>query len=163
VSHGTLRAEDLIPRFLEVAGEVRLPIEARKRVRRLASEWAQHAENADRLKGWWSEEALQELFDILNDAAPPFAHFGSIEGDGACFGFWVSDESLKEAVDEGEVLHVQPNGWRCGSKTFHPGPEPGRAELLDIVGTVPSFRLVVDDHGGMELFSRSGKSVWRVV
>jgi len=34
------------------------------------------------------------LFDALNTVAPVSCYFGSNEGDGACFGFWLSDDAI---------------------------------------------------------------------
>jgi hypothetical protein len=39
----------------------------------------------------WREEALEWLFDRLDDCAPEGYVFGSHEHDGACFGFWAED------------------------------------------------------------------------
>lgn len=75
-----------------------------------------------------SNEDLSELFDRLNDFAPPYAYFGAHEGDGADFGFWLEDErSMREGILEqggmivddlgkvpllftGEVLEINDHG-----------------------------------------------------
>lgn len=64
-----------------------------------------------------ANEYVEELFDILNDHAPPYCYFGAHEGDGACFGFWPDIEACRESVEyvgdgepedgfTGEWLHV---------------------------------------------------------
>jgi len=46
-----------------------------------------------------SEEALyivDELADALQEFAPDYVYFGSLEGDGACFGFWPDIDGARE-------------------------------------------------------------------
>lgn len=80
ISHGTLRGEDLGPTFLsflQVHGECLM------------------AEAFVEPDDWDSEdgtEAIVELETLLCNLAPDGYHFGSHEGDGACFGFWLNEE-----------------------------------------------------------------------
>src|SRR5690606_28187904 len=104
VMHGTWRTEHWILAFLE-------ELEAIDRDRadsfweRIPAEAFEDLEN-----DWWdSEEAqwiLEELFDVLNEFAPPYCYFGANEGDGSDFGFWIDRFSLEEAIENGEVLKV---------------------------------------------------------
>ena len=41
-------------------------------------------------------EIVSELMDALNSYAPPNMYFGSIEGDGADFGWWAIDSEEEE-------------------------------------------------------------------
>lgn len=43
--------------------------------------------------------ATEWAFDRLNELAPVGFYFGASEGDGACFGFWMSDD-WREALEE---------------------------------------------------------------
>lgn len=89
VSEGTLRPQDLIPKFLDelrfqdgtayaqVIVDGRIP--------------PAHAFEDDDAEWWRSEEAsemVNGLQDALNDVAPNGCYFGTLEGDGACFGFF---------------------------------------------------------------------------
>ena len=78
VSSGTLRTEDLFHAFIPV-----LRAAAPKRADNFAAEWE--------LPGGTEEsnaDIVDELFNALDDIAPEGTYFGTLEGDGAEFGFW---------------------------------------------------------------------------
>jgi hypothetical protein len=54
-----------------------------------------------------ASESLAELHDALNSAAPDGFQFGSEQGDGACFGFWLQDDWVEafEHMALGESDH----------------------------------------------------------
>lgn len=102
VSEGTLRDEDLISAF---AGELdyyvkrlKLGRDQRKRFAKLVRECngAEIDDNGLAIisdnEPFDASELVSELQDALNEIAPPYCHFGTTEGDGACFGFWSSIE-----------------------------------------------------------------------
>ena len=116
ISSGTMRHEDLIPEFTWT-------------LRSLCPDTGEHAElcdEADALEDYDSEQAgfvLDDLFTALEEYAPPYGYFGSHPGDGADFGFWLSDDALAEsdalrvsdtnevpADYTGEVLHTNDHG-----------------------------------------------------
>ena len=99
VSHGTLRACDLIPKFIDVIRDT--------------AEWTQIMSNPT--LGWgdigvifdptpynenderWDSEGIamflnEDLWNILNLYAPDGYYFGANEGDGSDFGYWKSEE-----------------------------------------------------------------------
>ena len=39
---------------------------------------------------------FEEICDHLDEIAPEGAHFGTQEGDGACYGFWKTDDTETE-------------------------------------------------------------------
>ena len=81
ISHGTMRPEDLIPKFLEVLEELNPKIsESAKHWNELAIEEAQ-------------SQFLSELFDLLDQEAPEGFYFGSHPGDGSDYGFWQMEET----------------------------------------------------------------------
>lgn len=87
VSFGTLREADLIPAFFAALAKI-----DPERAAGLARE---HEFNPELWMSWiestgpdaW-DEFLCELDSALNDAAPSTHYFGTVEGDGADFGFW---------------------------------------------------------------------------
>lgn len=127
ISSGTMRAEDLVPCFAS---------ELEDNIQRNAEEWcsedgrkerdrllaiAAEANELEDYEGDDASEILQELFDALETFAPPYGYFGSHEGDGADYGFWltpmdyfdglkVNDTSEVPADYSGEVLHVNDHG-----------------------------------------------------
>ena len=76
VSTGTLRPEDLIAAFHPVL----MQLNPRRASQLLLAQ-------GDDL-----QEYVVELMDALDEEAPAGYHFGTIEGDGADFGFWEDDE-----------------------------------------------------------------------
>lgn len=100
VIHGTMRPEDLIPRFIETLDEL---IEASTfkagadhpiRVERIGRTNSMVGPIERRMKGpgyYESEDHqwdLESLFDLLEQWAPEGHTFGAHEGDGSDFGFW---------------------------------------------------------------------------
>src|SRR5262245_7550637 len=100
VSSGTMRTKDLVQCFYRelksLGGKVKGGTKYAK-LRNLA--------NGVPDSYWDSEDAnwdLEALFNALDEHAPPFAYFGSHDGDGAHYGFWLSWGSIKDAEDAGE-------------------------------------------------------------
>ena len=99
VSSGTLKSEDLIPKFLGVLktyGKDKYDEYIKENPE--VEDW----ENLDdETMGW----VVDELTDLLNEIAPEGCFFGASEGDGADFGFWsMSNESKKK-----ESLYGRPD------------------------------------------------------
>jgi hypothetical protein len=157
VSHGTMRPEDLIPAFLDVAERLRLTREDRKAVREIRAAWEaeQFFNNGE------DEDALNSLFDILDRCAPPYCYFGALEGDGADYGFWISMDSIDEAVRDGDILrkYLASNGpdlMSNGGSTWN-----SNEDAPD--GLTYRYLLTISDHGNMTLYYRNGHEVWGVV
>ena len=108
ISTGTLRVEDLLDAF---AGELcRLTNDTHKLLKDYATV---DADDPD------AQELVNELQDALSELAPPHVYFGSLEGDGADFGFWPeldfgfctlrAGDSDDERVDDDCGIIVQVN------------------------------------------------------
>jgi len=148
VSHGTMNPEHLLRR---------LSAELKHQLDRNPQWCAEHPAVSRRLKELASvaevvgsdnddaSETVSELFDLLDNFAPPYTSFCSHPGDGSDFGYWPHDiESIKEDIDfsssaeaeypptdfAGEWLHINERG-NC---TLYTRSEAGRdTELWSLV------------------------------
>lgn len=98
VSHGTLREEDLVPKFLDMLGL--LDPSNRDEIAERYKDVIEHLRsgmepNADDL-GF----LMEDLQDYLDECAPSGYRFGAHEGDGSDFGFWSTGETVES-----------PSGW----------------------------------------------------
>ena len=138
ISTGTLRNEDLLPRFTYALGELAHNPHTNTSVFKsteLAEVW-QDGINMIKLidEGYCADEPnlygiIDRLCDALNEYAPPYVHFGTNEGDGADFGFWPDIDSLSTDIryseyrklnghhdeqillpDEGILVHINDHG-----------------------------------------------------
>jgi hypothetical protein len=120
VSHATMRHEDLIPSFL---WELEHQTPTKRAHLKLAREIRKRMDADDYFESEDSDFDLEALFDALDAYAPAYFYFGSHPGDGADYGYWLSD-SFQEDFDglkvsdtseiprgySGEVLHVNDHG-----------------------------------------------------
>lgn len=89
-------------------------------------------------------DLLDALTETLQDYAPPCCYFGTLDGDGACFGFWPDWHALDDF-----------DGLRC-------------ADLADIPEDYSGLALVVNDHGNASLYevdpvAQRERLLWAVV
>ena len=106
LSEATMLSEDLIPSFIDFLESVAEDCEIQEDVTLLSAEVDKLELGENTGYGTYykdQEEASwllnEQIWDLLNDIAPDFTYFGAHPGDGACYGFWVSDEALAEAVE----------------------------------------------------------------
>ena len=106
ISTGTLRTEDLLPTFIDaitaLGGTLPNDLECVKHMEytNLPS-YASVAVIDDAADFWVSDDAgydMQALENTLQELCPPFVYFGSLEGDGADFGFWPDMDAIAEAL-----------------------------------------------------------------
>lgn len=117
ISHGTLRTEDLFESFLA---------ELQRLTGTQGTKWTRPLNRGERL-----EAVFEDMFDALNDFAPPYCYFGANPGDGSDFGFWPSEtliEDLKD--DEVPIIHDLAHA-----------PKTGLACVLSDHGNVTLYRL----------------------
>lgn len=136
VSSGTMREEDLIPCFLDT-----IEYFSKSKARSLRKELKEieAIESEDEKLDAMAYFLNETLFDTLNDYAPPYFYFGAHPGDGADYGFWLS-ESASEDFDglrvsdlsevpagySGEILHVNDHG---NTSLYH---KPARGRMVEI-------------------------------
>lgn len=80
VSWGTMRPEDLIPRFVDTLKELHCQDSIVKEAEAIEDFDNADAEDLDAI--------LDYLFEHLSEHAPKGCYFGAHEGDGADYGFW---------------------------------------------------------------------------
>ena len=110
VSEGTLRTEDLLPAFADALMAFPLPTILRSFISaHKVDQLVREANGFD----WDSEDAEQNASELINEIAqeinamcPPFVYFGSLAGDGACFGFWPDHDEIQEAQRFGTVYEA---------------------------------------------------------
>ncbi len=154
ISSGTMRPEDLIPVFLNALADC--GGKCRTKYQQLAS--------IDRLTDtyWESEEPsydLDSLFEALESYAPPFAYFGTHEGDGADYGFWLCWEAIDDAIHDGVIIKVEAGEDR----TTSPGNGDGVSQAQADRDSRAEYYLSVTDHGNMTLYTLDGEEIWSVV
>ena len=86
VSQGTLRPQDLIPKFLETLRSI--DEDEYDRFLRSFPEASDIQEELTPEQEELSGEMIDSLIVYLTDNAPKGQHFGAHEGDGTLFGFW---------------------------------------------------------------------------
>jgi hypothetical protein len=132
VSSDTLRPEDLLPSYwsaveslAQLAGKASpIAADTLADLERLVGE--------DSSETNWNDELacqlLEELTDCLQELAPCGFGFGSQEGDGACFGFWLT-EDWQEAIEHLGLDGDDPAGWASLISDLHlDGIDPDNVE-----------------------------------
>lgn len=176
ISSGTMLEEDLIPVFaFQLWRLARGPgIPRKRRIAHLAlikkiesniyNTRSDHGDDMREQSGYWyTEESgwdLESLFDALQEYAGPYFYFGAHPGDGADYGFWLSEDWDEEFQDKEQ--------WYGATQI---GIDPNDAPLkVNDLSQVPSkFRgevAVVNDHGNVTLYvktSRTLREIWGVV
>lgn len=148
VSSGTLRAEDLATAFAdELEYQIgRQPKSYRRREARKLITEADHAANNAKTDTSLLDDLVEALREALEEFAPPYAYFGAHIGDGADFGYWVSDDVFES--------HGSFDGLRVD-------------DLSEVPKTYRGEVLHVNDHGNATLYVAQSrgklKEVWRVV
>lgn len=91
ISEGTLRSDDLFEAFVSYLEANRPDLAKNYR-----AEWSEADGNEFEQYFLLNEN----LFDTMDEAAPPGMYFGASEGDGACFGYWLIPVDEPDAMLE---------------------------------------------------------------
>lgn len=107
VSCDTLKSEHLLVKFWETAAQLNADLfSVLSTLELLVGEDSSETDWNDEL----ACETIQSLTDILQDCAPSGFCFGSNEGDGACFGFWLNEDWC-HALEIMGLGDCDPAGW----------------------------------------------------
>ena len=157
ISSGTMRLEDLIPCFTsELSSLSRQPgivsAKQRKEHAKLVREIEARIDaDSDYYDSDSADSDLEQLFDALGEYSGPYFYFGSHPGDGADYGWFLSQESLDEDIHDG-VVFVEDD---CDRHGYQDAPRKYRGLVLH-----------VSDHGNMTLYrqtSRARHEIWGVI
>ena len=144
ISTGTLRTEDLRHAFANrlEALELGMPPTPAGEPR-----WLNLVEEARDDKFYADQDdqsVIDDLSDALNKFCPPFVYFGTLEGDGSDFGFWVDRDAIQEAIDPTSCLvSINANG--------------------DYVLEEDGVIVQVSDHGNVTVMDLERNVIWSVV
>jgi hypothetical protein len=142
VSSGTMRDDDLIDAFTSEL-EYQLKRQSRRfkrgAMRKLLRECYHWQAQHDTDQAEDGSDLVTELFDALETFAPPYGYFGAVDGDGADYGFWISDP--RECGFDGLVLDAGDSA-----------PRAYRGEVLTI-----------SDHGNMTLYCVDARGKWHEI
>jgi hypothetical protein len=112
-----------------------------------------------------ASELLSELFDALSAYAPAHGYFGANEGDGADYGYWLSQGF--EHDFEGVKQPDAPTFGRCYNHKVEASCENGHPVTKRCAEECHATEyLEVNDHGNMTLWARHGlrwRTVWSIV
>jgi len=150
VSTGTLRTEDLLPAFADELSVMEMSETGVKLLREVEDFLGAPNDSFllfpsfGTLPDWESEKAgflMDELFDALNEYAPPHMQFGAHDGDGADFGWWPTDfeNCHTVSIDQG----------KNGEGTF--------------IDTECNLYVETNDHGNMTVKELGGAVIWDCV
>lgn len=106
ISHGTLRTEDLIialsDELWRLAPEHDMVQECEAIQTLWAAGWTEIYEAPE------AQETLKALVDAMDEYAPPYCYFGTLDGDGSDFGYWPNMDVINELPSiemvEGETI-----------------------------------------------------------
>lgn len=141
IIHATLRDEDLIPAFIEAITPhlKQLDVGMSIAIKDLIARWNK-LETEESIEAYCETEEssfdIEELANALDSIAPPFIYFGSHPGDGADFGYWISDDAIEMGKQDRE---------------------------LTITEDLTKYTLQVNDHGNMELYKTTHEPIWSCV
>jgi len=147
VSHGTLKTEDLFEAVYGEARALKMSREDRAKARRLEREFRPWREDQD-IDG---PEILDNLWDLVNQYAPPYLTLRAHEGDGSDIGWWPEIDLMEEDVlfGDGRIAKV-------------PAGEPW--PLHEWEGDIPKYVMEVNDHGNVSLkWGCNGREIWSCV
>jgi hypothetical protein len=109
ISHATLKTEHLISVFMDFLNSKKseLNSEIGNRINKIQSEIdTLEVDEFGDYVGESEEKAdyilNEDIFDLMNDIAPDGTYFGSTEGDGSDFGFWLIEDEDSEGDSDDE-------------------------------------------------------------
>lgn len=168
VSHGTLRAADLIPTFLDtlgtLGGESAVSAACRDAVfpshinvpegpaPNYGYTWsdAESPETCAYLESDDAADDIRQLVDALSALAPAYVYFGTHEGDASDYGYWPSWDSIESDSITVAEYRKDPEGSTWGILRV--------SDLSEVPSDYSGAVLLVNDHGNATCYSCSRAS-----
>ena len=149
ISFGTLRGPDLMENFSDELKRLQDGTENRKLLTE-AQNWLEEYEEASQSAEPFDLEGLEErgseiindLENALNNLAPVYCYFGTLEGDGTDYGFWIDQDYLAEAI-----RYCEP--WEADSEYVY---DPDNEAFIH-----------VNDHGNVTVLTGTGDAPGEVI
>lgn len=163
ISSGTLKPFDLLHAFANYLDEHMGDIDAsdRREAKEIvadsrfmlaANEWLTNSDldDSEAMSTWEqdTQEIINErLIPMLESFALPYCDFGTSEGDGSDFGFWIDMDRIEEDVYDGELIKLG---------------------ALDVdKDATDCLAVEINDHGNVTLWQLDGEGarseVWSIV
>lgn len=140
VSHATMRAEDLIPCFLDVL----INLDTNKEYTELIAEGKEIINKENWKSDDTSDFLNEDLWEALNNFSPAYCYFGANEGDGSDYGYWPCD--IEETLQDFEGLKV--------------------SDLSEVPDNYSGEVFLVNDHGNVTFYNAENGNVtevWSIV
>lgn len=178
ISSGTMRPEDLIPTFCAELGSLAkrggigiVSAKGRKEHLKLVREIEtriqdeREFEDIDLGIEGMADYDLESLFGALGEYAGPYFYFGAHPGDGADYGWWLSENWEEDFIPLSKAL-----AYHANLVTSERNDAVSTGIKVNDLADVPKwFRgevAVVSDHGNVTLWvktSRGMREIWSVV
>ena len=154
VIQGTLRNEDLIPAFtgeIEYLSAGYLDADIAN-LYHIAQETIDLYDQDSEVNEEIASEIVNDLIDVLNGYAPPMAYFGSLDGDGADFGWWIDSNRITDMMHTAQETCNPEEKWitDCDCQS---------TDCTDRHGYI----LQVNDHGNTTLMDTDRNVIWSIV
>ena len=143
ISTGTLRLKDLIPVFIDTIHRLTTPDMPTVSIDWIGAD--ARLFDDDFFTSDDADQTMVELVEILNELCPPFVYFGTLEGDGADFGFWPDMDRLNEELQ-----------WE---RAHYPDDSVPDELTLDNDGVI----VQVSDHGNVTVMDMERNIIWSAV
>jgi len=160
VSEGTLRNEDLLEAFSGELDAIRTDSRAHYNlVFDAQNRWYRDDGSDDREDD--IPDLINELIDAINEYRLPYTYFGTNDGDGADFGWWIDFDSLTESVRESESItqDLRSSDRLSDEESWI---QECDCQENDCIGK-HGFIVHVNDHGNVTILDHNRKDVWAVV
>jgi len=162
VIEGTLKNEDLLEAFSYELDAIRTNSKSHyKLVFDAQNRWYRDDGSDEREEE--IPDLINELIDAINEYRLPYTYFGTLEGDGADFGWWIDFESISEILigsgSESITKELRTTGTLSDEESWI---QECNCQEDDCIGK-HGFIVHVNDHGNVTLLDHNRKDVWAVV